>query len=305
MELCVDCGTFGKMFGVPNELVDRYLKEADEIQIKVMLLFMRYSGQNISYVQAASFLNITEEQVSDAMEYWKKTTLFGEKKKIVKKVNVEKNTPRDSIVSPKVLSKMTEESKELNDLMLMLEKSLDKEITNAERQSIYYMYSELKLEPAAIAILCKYCASINKMNLKYITKIADSWSNKGITSLKGATDEISKMTEKRNYRAHIYRIFNLKNPMTPLQLEYVDKWQKKAYSSELLERAYHNAIDRINQVNFKYINTTLENWEKAGVKDISDLEKISVTNKSTDKIDADLEKYKELANYFGDIKNGK
>ena len=90
--------------------------------------------------------------------------------------------------------------------------------------------------------------------------------------------------------------------MTTNQEEFVELWQKKGYSDEILKLAYENAIERINKVNFKYINTTLENWKKSGIKTLSDFKKYSSKNKYSSDGDSDLEKYKQLANNFGDIK---
>ena len=67
--------------------------------------------------------------------------------------------------------------------------------------------------------------------------------------------------------------------MTTNQEEFVELWQKKGYSDEILKLAYENAIERINKVNFKYINTTLENWKKSGIKTLSDFKKYNSKNK--------------------------
>lgn len=77
---------------------------------------------------------------------------------------------------------------------------------------------------------------------------------------------------------------------------------EKVTPDEILKLAYENAIERINKVNFKYINTTLLNWEKSGIKTPADLKKYNNKKKYSSDDESDLEKYKQLANNFGDIK---
>lgn len=298
MEININCGAFGKMFGVPCETVDKYLKLANENQLKVLLLFLRYSGQSISFSQAARFLNISEKDVSDSFDFWKKTSLF-ENFNTGETAN---DTPRESIISPSVLTEMSKSKAEFEEVYSMIEKTIGRKLNNQEIQGISYIHNELGYENASIVTIFEYCSSIGKLNINYVTQIALSWKEEGIVKLSDVTEKIDKLIDKNAYKSKIYKLFKLKNAMTTNQEEFVELWQKKGYSDEILKLAYENAIERINKVNFKYINTTLENWKKSGIKTLSDFKKYNSKNKYSSDGDSDLEKYKQLANNFGDIK---
>lgn len=298
MEININCGAFGKMFGVPCETVDKYLKLANENQLKVLLLFLRYSGQNISFSQAAKFLNISESAVSDSIDFWKKTSLF-------ENINTSKittDTPRESILSPSTLADMSKNKAEFEEVHSMIEKTIGRKLNNQEIQGISYIHNELGYENASIVTIFKYCSSIGKLNINYVVQIASSWKEDGIVKLSDVTQKVDTLMNGNAYKSKIYKLFKLKNAMTSNQEEFVELWHRKGYSDEILKLAYENAIERINKVNFKYINTTLLNWEKSGIKTPADLKKYNNKKKYSSDGESDLEKYKQLANNFGDIK---
>ena len=54
------------MFGVPNAVVDQYLKLATPSQLKVLLYLLRNNGQTVDHSEIAKALAISEELVEEA-----------------------------------------------------------------------------------------------------------------------------------------------------------------------------------------------------------------------------------------------
>lgn len=76
MYLTVHIPGFGQMFGVPNAVVDQYLKLATPSQLKVLLYLLRNNGQTVDHSEIAKALAISEELVEEAALFWSQTDLF-------------------------------------------------------------------------------------------------------------------------------------------------------------------------------------------------------------------------------------
>ena len=74
----------------------------------------------------------------------------------------------------------------------------------------------------------------------------------------------------------ISKVLNLGGkPPTPKQQDFIDKWiGEYMFSDDIIICAFNRAKDNgITNVNFKYVDTILDNWHKAGVRTIKDIEK--------------------------------
>ena len=76
MELTICMNGFGQMFGVPNAVVDQYLKLATPSQLKVLLYLLRNSGRQVDTAELAQALTISGELAEEAVLFWQQTELF-------------------------------------------------------------------------------------------------------------------------------------------------------------------------------------------------------------------------------------
>ncbi|MDE5885569.1 MAG: DnaD domain protein [Oscillospiraceae bacterium] len=63
-------------FAVPSAVVDNLIKFADETKLKVLLYLLRYPDQNCSPAQTANYLNLDEEHVQEALEWWMQANIL-------------------------------------------------------------------------------------------------------------------------------------------------------------------------------------------------------------------------------------
>ena len=63
------------MFAVPTELVDRHLKLAGAVQLKVLLWTLRHSGEPVDEQVLSQALGIARADAADAMLYWQECGL--------------------------------------------------------------------------------------------------------------------------------------------------------------------------------------------------------------------------------------
>ena len=297
MNITIDTGCFNNMFGIPCDVIDHYINLASETQIKVLLVLMRFSGREMTSEQIAEFLNIDISEVDKSIEFWNNTNI-GQRKmyldpydsesnsqlikrkkvkisgEIVKKnfkdisennqEQLNKSEDKSSYISPTALQSFINESKELEGALVTIKNILGRDLTYKEKQGIIYIYKDLHIELSAIVLIIKYYYDNKKYNMEYIKRVAEDWSSKGITSLEDVDNEIKNRNERSDFFNKIHREFKLNVPFAKSEIEYIDGWIEKKYSFDLIKTAYDNMLEKIHKIDFKYIDTTLNNWKKSG-----------------------------------------
>ena len=76
MEYRMNLGAWNSVFAVPCEVVDRHLKLAGALQLKVLLWALRHSGEAFTTAALAEATGASEADVRDAMLYWTENGLF-------------------------------------------------------------------------------------------------------------------------------------------------------------------------------------------------------------------------------------
>ena len=76
MSYKINLGCWGSVFAVPSDAVDKYIKIASGSSVKVLLYFLRHSGELLSDAVIASALSMKEEDVSDAFVFWEQVGLL-------------------------------------------------------------------------------------------------------------------------------------------------------------------------------------------------------------------------------------
>lgn len=66
----IDMGIYSGIFAVPTCVVDRYLKLADESALKVLLILLRYSDQDIDVGKISEKSGLSDVDVIDSLKFW-------------------------------------------------------------------------------------------------------------------------------------------------------------------------------------------------------------------------------------------
>ena len=76
MEYRVNLGVWSRVFAVPSELVDRYIRTAGEAEIKVLLWALRHSDESYNDEMISAGTGVSIEKVPSAMDYWSGTGIL-------------------------------------------------------------------------------------------------------------------------------------------------------------------------------------------------------------------------------------
>lgn len=70
MEYFLNAGCWSSVFAVPGAVVDEYIKLASGSAVKVLLYTLRNNGRKIKTSEISAALNINEDDVKDAFNFW-------------------------------------------------------------------------------------------------------------------------------------------------------------------------------------------------------------------------------------------
>lgn len=149
--------------------------------------------------------------------------------------------------------------KELKDLLFIAEQYLGKTLSHTDVETITYFYHELKMSKDLIEYLLESCVENGHKSMRYIKKVALSWSDEGIT-----TAEQAKLHSSR-YNKNCYTVLNafgIKNRgPADSELTYINKWTNQmGFSLDLIQEACRRTISTTHQASFEYADTILERW---------------------------------------------
>lgn len=328
MDYHVNLGCWGNVFVVPSAVADHFLRIASESQIKVLLYLLR--NQNVSSAKISDYLRITEEEADDAIAFWvqanilqaqdlKETTqefAFAAPAATSTAPHAVEKTEKPKVqrgskeikLDPSEIAHSLENSQELKDLFSCVETLFGRMLNHMEQRSLIWIHSYLGMRSEVLLTLLGYCVSIEKISMSYAESIAISWTEKEILTLEQAESEIRRLTSSHSFLSDIRKMFEMQHGPTSQQKKYIESWQEKRYSLELIRYAYELTIESIEKLNFKYINTILEKWESQGIATLEQAQQQRTSGKKiSEKIQQDasqLDDYLRVVNRFReDVKN--
>lgn len=168
--------------------------------------------------------------------------------------------------------KQLTENDEVKWLLNIIEIYLDRLIKPMDMQLILYLYESLGFSSELIMYLYEYCISKNKKNPSYIEAVALSWAEEGVDTVEKA--EAKTALYNSNYTA-INKAFGLNRAPGQIEKQIIEKWLNKfGFSIDIIVEACNRTILLTQKPDFKYADKILENWNKKGVKELSQISKL-------------------------------
>lgn len=274
MKYYINPTAFSAVFTLPVSVVDNHFKFAKPEHIKVLLYVMRNMSSDPEEAVIAKECGVSEFDVSEALLYWADSGILLPKESAVpskteEKVIVRKNQkPTRSDVANRA------DDPKIRYLLREAQNKFGRILKSNEASTFVWLYDDQGLDVSLILLIIQYAVAHNKANLSFIESTALSWVKKGICDTESADEELRKMAISEQTWGLVSKCFGLeiKKP-TQNQLDYAYQWINDCgFSSEMLERAYDECVNKINKIDFKYIDKILKNWHEKGYKTPSDIE---------------------------------
>lgn len=282
---------------VENEFIDKYMAEANGEYVKVYLLLLRYKcdpSVNLGVSEIADILDCTEKDVNRALDYWKKKGLLDFKPKAQtaqppveepvsepepEVIPAEKVTPVAATVvrQQRVQTPSQKNRKEFREILHVTEQYLGKTLTKTEAEQIVYFYDVLGMSADLIEYLIEYCVENGHKSIHYIKKVALSWNDQHVTTVKEAKAASGKYNKNGYAVLNAYGIKG-RAPADP-EMEYITRWSEEyGFSAELIMEACNRTMNSIHQPSFDYTESILKSWLEKDVRDIADVRALDLVH---------------------------
>lgn len=161
-------------------------------------------------------------------------------------------------------------NEELEQLFMVAEQYIGRQLTHSDMETILFIYDKLHFSSDLTDYLIQHCVERDKKDFRYIEKVALSWHEQGITSVKEA------QTASRKYDKIVYTIMKslgkTANP-APKELEYINKWTKEyGFLPDIIQEACDKTVMNTDTHRFAYADGILSKWYQAGVQRKADIE---------------------------------
>ena len=198
MSYCINLGNWNSVFAVPTCIVDKHIKLAGALQLKVLLWILRHSGENFCLSDIAKSFSMHETDIKDALQYWIETNVIrldensispGKQERMLgfeseandlntkkqeeaanKENNIRPMSRHQKPDSIHIASRI-KESQEISSLMQEAQIVLGRPISNGDCGILLMLHDNDGLPIDVIIMLMQYAVSIGKGRMKYIEKV--------------------------------------------------------------------------------------------------------------------------------------
>lgn len=295
MSYYLDLGGWSGVFAVPNSLVDKHLKLANENQLKVILWVLRHGGELFSAADIASALGIPVSFAEEAVEYWLQVGVLGtsgnnliqgkekqpaqvrsenpvevkpDTKKLEAPMNRKMLRPDNVYIAGRV-----REDAGIAFMMQEAEAILGKTLSPALAAVLVIAHDDYSLPPEVITMIVSYCKSVGKTGTAYIESLAKNWSESGVLTL---TDAEKKLAELNSHTIAWRKVSSVLGIPTRAATKREDEFSyhwiyELKVSDELIREAYERSVNTTGKLQLKYMNTCLENWVTMGISSAAEI----------------------------------
>ena len=168
--------------------------------------------------------------------------------------------------------------RELKQILFIAEQYLGKTLSRTDVDAITYFYDSLGFSADLIEYLIEYCVENGHKSIHYIKKVALSWNDQHVTTVKEAKDASGK------YNKNSYAVLNAygikgRAPAEP-EMAYISRWNDEyGFSPELIVEACNRTMNTIHQPSFDYTESILKSWMDKGVRDIADVKALDLVRR--------------------------
>ena len=285
---------------VPDNFIENYMPMAngDYVKIYLYLLHCLKNDKMLSVSSLADLFQCTENDIKRALKYWENKKLLsmeetasGELLSLSLTDGETAAAKEEPAAIPQTVSvpekqhysatetKAFKEQGEIKQLLFACEQYIGKQLTRTDLETLLYFYDKLNFSADLIEYLVEYSVSKDKRSLRYMEAVALEWHKKGIKTVEEAKLD-SKPFAKECYLVLKALGINNHDPL-PTEVDYVNRWMTEyGFTIDIILEACNRTIMQIHNPKFEYVDGILSAWKTAGVRHLSDVDKITAEHKT-------------------------
>lgn len=276
MNSIINIQVFSNTFSFPSEAVDKHIKLASAVQLKVLLYIFRHSSEQLDAKDIGTALSIDEAQVSDAIGYWSNAGILSCPHACVHSESTSKNkTARMQSAKPtrEEVARMGANDERLQHLFREAQSLFARPLRQAETSTLAWLYSDEGMDVSVILMLLQYAVKENKISTRFIESTAIEWIDSGVETLADVEVKMAESLKLDQCVKIVFSAFGIRDRKPTkkekeLSLLWVDEWK---YDRKIFEKAYEICVDTTGEFSIPYIKKIIEKWHKAGVKTVEDI----------------------------------
>ncbi len=297
MEYKIELGIWKSIFAVPGDVVEDYLRDLNEAQIKTLLCVLKYSYEKINVNKISELCNLDCRTVEQSLErLFNMGILSKESVSSDCKVEENKSFGKDFSVgktgvlgnrsevrykrpSASYIAQRMQSSKDISYMMQEAEVILKRPLSGGDSAVLLMLHDNDGLPLDVILMLLQYTVDVGKANMKYISKTGQNWAKDGVDNLEKAEKKIKNL----NHTFLIWKKFeNLigidhRSPTSAEEetvLRWFDLWN---FSDDMVKEAYDRCVNKNGKYVLKYMDSIIKRWHTQGIVTI---EQALLENKS-------------------------
>ncbi len=265
-------------FSLPGMIVQD-LKETNSDYLKVILLIFKNPDKHYSINLLSNLLDLCEDIISDAINYWIHKNVLLENIEKIKSDNVHVISDDNTII----IDKKPNNDSELAFLVSNMETCLNRSVTSTDLKIVTYIYEYYRLPADVILMAMVHCSEYGNKSIKYLEKMCIDWYEKGIDNHDTAEEYLQIFMQRQENINKLKDKFGIANRgLIPSEEKYAAIWfDEYKYDLDMIAKAFEITIERTGKVAFAYTNKILENWHNNGYKTLDDVnDSLNITKKT-------------------------
>lgn len=269
MKFTVSPSAYSASFPMPCDAVDKHIRLAGAVQLKVLLAAFRNSASGIDSEEISVLLSVPKPDVEDALRYWVSAgilNVIGEEP--VKAAQEPKKAIPRAVIKPtrEEIARRGSESAEVTFLLREAQNKFGRGLKTSEASTLLWLYDDEGMDAALILMLLEYAASEGRCTVSFIERTASDWIKNGVTDIVSAEAYIAETAKKRSAWRIVQNAFGIdKRQPSENELKTADIWiNEYKFTSQMLKLAYDKCVDTTSKFSMPYVKKIIEKWHKAG-----------------------------------------
>lgn len=265
------------VFVMPEDIADRHLRLASLVQLKVLLWLSRHDGAFDADMCAEAIGEIVPD-CRDALQYWVaagvlQATGDGQPETVVvpeaPSAQPAKKPPLPKVIKPQMTDVIRRQKKdeEFGGLLTEVGARMGRPLSNGDAETLLYLYETVGVPAAVLLMVVGYAAQVERINMRYIEKVALDWADRGILTIAAAEEHLCYMERCEQAVRHVQTVCQLQKPLTSAAaMRAAEKWICQwRLADEVLLQAYEICLGKTGKFETPYMDRVLENWHSQGV----------------------------------------
>ena len=284
---------------VSNMFIDEYMADANGESVLIYLYLLRCmnSGEeSILISRMADKFDHTEKDIRRALRYWEKVKLLrlefddedqltgiylvdttkakktkkgkGDSVSLRRESKSEEGKQEKDAKLPPTKTYYTKDDLEnfgrdetVQEMLYAAERMCGRPLSQTDSDTILFMYEELGFSADLIEFLVEYSVDNGHKSMRYMEKVAISWKEAGIVTVKDAKEHIQTRSQIYN---KVIKCFGITGRgLGESELAFLNKWKKEyKFKDEMIEEACRRTMTAVQKPSFPYADTILAKWKE-------------------------------------------